>query len=135
MTVFSSILDFKPDLGEKNSGEILVERGAYIDTKELVERMLNAGDILASQEKLLYDYNKDFKPGDFDEYNVARDGWSDIVDIQEQQAQVLNSLAEKEKNFKKALVEMERKKVEAQILANQQAQTENLNSPINKVGE
>lgn len=130
-----SILNFKPLSGEKNSGEILVERGAYVDTKELVERMLNAGDILASQEKLLYDYNKDYKPGDFDEYNVSRDGWSDIVDIQEQQKQVLNKLAEKEQNFKSALAEMERKKLEAQILANHQAQTENIQSPMNKVGE
>lgn len=120
--------------GEKNSGEILVERGAYVDTKELVERMLNAGDILASQEKLLYDYNKDFKQGDFDEYNVSRDGWSDIVDIQEQQKQVLNSLKEKESKFKSALAEVERKRIEAQILANQQVQTEN-QTPTNKVGE
>lgn len=130
-----SILDFSPLSGEKNSGEILVERGAYVDTKELVERMLNAGDILASQEKLLYDYNKDYKPGDFDEYNVSRDGWSDIVDIQEQQKQVLSKLAEKESNFKKALAEVERKRIEAQILANQQVQTENLESPMSKVVE
>lgn len=130
-----SILDFSPLSGEKNSGEILVERGAYVDTKELVERMLNAGDILASQEKLLYDYGKDFKPGDFDEYNVSRDGWSDIVDIQEQQKQVLNKLSEKESNFKKALAEVERKRIEAQILANQQVQAENIHTPTNKVVE
>lgn len=129
------ILNFKPLVGEKNSGEILVERGAYVDTKELVERMLNAGDILASQEKLLYDYNKDFKPGDFDEYNVSRDGWSDIVDIQEQQKKVLNSLKEKESKFKSALAEVERKRIEAQILVNQQVKTENIQTPTTKVVE
>lgn len=115
-----SVLDFKVAKGELNSGEVLVERGAYVDTKELVERMLNAGDILASQESLLYDYNKDFRQGDFDEYNVARDGWSDIVDIQNQQKEVLSKLKEKESKFKSALAEVERKRIEAQVLANVQ---------------
>ena len=124
------IISFMPSKGEKNSGEVLVERGAYVDTKELIERMLNAGDILANQEQLLYDYNKNYRPGDFDEYNVARDGWSDIVDIQAQQQSVLAQLKEKESKFKTALQEVERKKLESQILANQQAQMQNSNSSL-----
>lgn len=133
--MFKQVINFKLDAGEINSGEVLVERGAYVDTKELVERMLNAGDILASQEKLLYDYNKDFHQGDFDEYNVARDGWSDIVDIQNQQKAVLEKLQEKESNFKSALKELERKKVEAQVLANMQAKEQTAQSTVNKEAE
>lgn len=129
-----NVLNFTPATGEKNSGEVLVERGAYVDTKELVERMLNAGDILASQEQLLYDYKKDFREGDFDEYNVARDGWSDIVDIQNQQKAVLSQLKEKERKFKASLKELEMKKLEAQILANQQIQTEQQNPTLPKEG-
>lgn len=128
-----SILSFKVSKGELNSGEVLVERGAYVDTKELVERMLNAGDILASQESLLYDYNKDFRQGDFDEYNVARDGWSDIVDIQNQQKEVLSKLKEKESKFKSALAEIERKRIEAQVLANVQNKEQTTSSAV--VGE
>lgn len=130
-----NVLNFKPAIGEQNSGEVLVERGAYVDTKELVERMLNAGEILASQEQLLYDYNKDFQQGDFDEYNVARDGWSDIVDIQNQQKEVLSQLKDKESKFKASLKELEMKKLEAQILANQQSQKEILNPSLPKEGE
>ena len=128
-----SVLSFKAAKGELNSGEVLVERGAYVDTKELVERMLNAGDILANQESLLYDYNRDFRQGDFDEYNIARDGWSDIVDIQNQQKEVLSKLKEKESKFKSALAEVERKRIEAQVLANVQNKEQTSSSAV--VGE
>lgn len=130
--MFKQVINFKLNSGELNSGEVLVERGAYVDTKELVERMLNAGDILASQEQLLYDYNKDFRKGDFDEYNLARDGWSDIVDIQNQQKVVLEKLQEKEAKFKSAIKELERKKVESQILANLQNKEQTAQSTATK---
>lgn len=133
--MFKQVINFKLNAGELNSGEVLVERGAYVDTQELVERMLNAGDILASQEKLLYDYNKDFHQGDFDEYNVARDGWSDIVDIQNQQKAVLEQLQEKEGKFKAALNELERKRIEAQVLANMQTKEQTSQSSVNKEAE
>lgn len=133
--MFKQVINFKLNAGEQNSGEVLVERGAYVDTKELVERMLNAGDILASQEKLLYDYNKDFHQGDFDEYNVARDGWSDIVDIQNQQKAVLEQLQEKEGKFKAALNELERKRIEAQVLANMQTKEQTAQSAVNNEAE
>ncbi|MEM4391963.1 MAG: hypothetical protein QXG67_04170 [Candidatus Nitrosotenuis sp.] len=81
---------------EKNSGELLVEKGGYIPMKRQIEQFMSSGERLASARKVM-SLGYDFAPGenvDENYYDPTREPGFDLADA----SAIAKALQDKERS-------------------------------------